>query len=144
MNLRLQNPFRGSKEPGPLALRLVRFLFTAMALAFLAVSARIFRYMLQRHAGVADAQELPERPRRIAVWMCHATTAFLILGLILLLVGQLHAVWALLLASVLWFLAGRYLGRTAWGLTNAFHEERRGRLSEVVRRALQVLRHGTP
>lgn len=144
MNLRLHNPFRGSKEPGPLALRLIRFLFTAMALAFLAVSARIFRHMLQRHAGLADAQDLPERPRRVAAWLCHATTAFLILGLIFLLAGRLHALWALFLAGCFWLFAARYLGRTAWGLTNAFHEEWQGLLSEVVRRALQVLRHGTP
>jgi len=60
-----------------------------------------------------------------------------------MLARRLHALWAAGLALVFYLAARRYLGQTAWGLTNAFHEER-GRLEEVLRRIGQVIRHGNP
>jgi hypothetical protein len=50
---------------------------------------------------------------------------------------------ALVLALLLSAVAGRYLGRTVWGLPNAFHEPT-GRWGEVVRRLVRVIRHGHP
>jgi len=60
-----------------------------------------------------------------------------------MLARRLHALWAAGLSLAFYLAARRYLGRTAWGLTNAFHDER-GRLEEVLRRIGRVIRHGNP
>ena len=143
MNLRLKNPLSGSKEPWPLILRIERFVFTAVALAFLAVSSRTLHSVVQQSAGLHDPQALPERPRRVAEWLCHVSTAFLLLGVVFTIAGRLHAIWAFCLGFAFRFAARRYLGRTAWGLTNAFHQEE-GRFEKVLRRLGRVIRHGNP
>lgn len=143
MNLRLRNPFSGSKEPWPLILRIERFVFTAVALAFLGISSRTLQSIVQRSAGLHDPQALPERPRRVTEWLCHLSTAFLLLGIGFAIAGRLHAILAFSLGFAFRFAARRYLGRTAWGLTNAFHEEG-GRCEEVLRRLGRVIRHGNP
>lgn len=143
MNLRLQNPLRGSLEPGPLGSRLARFVFTAIAVSFLNISSRTFRSVVAHNTGFADPQALPERPRRIAERLCHLSTAFLFLGIGFVFAKRLDAIWAIFLAVVVCALAGRYLRRTVWGLPNAFREQT-GRLEEVLRRVLRVIRDGHP
>jgi hypothetical protein len=141
MNLKLQNPFRGSMEPWPLASRVGRFVLTAVAVSFLDISSRTFRSVVQHNTGLADPQALPERPRRIAEWLCHISTALLFLAIVFAFARQYHALWPLFLAVAVCALCGRYLRRTVWGLPNAFHEPT-GRWGQVLRRLLWVIRHG--
>ncbi len=130
-------------EPHAIASRVGRFAFTAVAIVFLAVSTRIFRHVVQRNTGLGEPQALPERPRRIAQWLCHVSTASLFLGTGFLLAHRLHAIWLLLLSLLFYAVAARYLGQTVWGLPNAFRRER-GRFDEVLRRLVEVIRHGRP
>ena len=143
MNLKLQNPFRGSLEPRPLAARLARFVLTAAAVGFLNTSSRTFRSVVAHNTGFTDPQALPERPRRIAQGLCHISTALLFLGILFAFAKRLDAIWAIFLAVVVCALTGRYLRRTVWGLPNAFRE-RTGRWEEAVRRFVEVIRHGHP
>ena len=130
-------------EPRQLASRVGRFAFTALAIAFLGVSSRILRSVVEHNTGLGDPQALPERPRRIAEWLCHISTALLFLGIGLVFARRFTAILAIVLAILLAAVAGRYLGRTVWGLPNAFHEPA-GRWGEVVRRLVRVIRHGHP
>jgi len=144
MNLRLRNPFRGSLKPWPLAMRLARFGLTAAAIFFFDMSSRTLRLLVRRHARLDDPQRLPERARRIAEWLCHAATGLLFLGIVLMISGrQLGGIMAMGGGMALSALTGRYLGRTVWGLPTAFHEPT-GRVCEVFRRLVQVIRDGNP
>ena len=143
MNLKLRNPLRGSKEPWPLAMRIARFLGTGIALLFVHIHKRTLERIVKRNTGFRDPQELPEQPRRIATWICAASTGFLFLGITLALSGRLDAIWALAVAMACCAAASWMLRRTVWGLPNAFRERPRP-LREVVRRLIRVIRHGAP
>ena len=143
MNLRLRNPLRGSKEPWPLAMRIARFLGTAVVLLFVHIHTETLKRIVRRNSGFTDPQALPERPRRIASRLCMASTAFLFLAIIFAVGKRWDAIWAVTLAAGLLTLAGRFLRRTVWGLPNAFRERPR-RCTETLRRLGEVIRHGPP
>ena len=143
MNLRLRNPLRGSLEPWPLATRLARFGLTALAILFFHISSDTLKRLVRRHARLTDPQGLPEKPRRIAERLSHLATALLFIGIGLVFAGSLHAIWVILLAIIVCAQIGRYLRRRVWGLPGAFGE-RTGRVQEVLRRLVQVIRHGHP
>jgi hypothetical protein len=141
VNLRLQNPLRGSREPWPLASRLVRFVLTGLALLFFHLSSRVLQYLVERFAGLSDPQGLPERPRQIVQWMSHLTIGLLFLSMGMLVSGRPGALWPAILAWIVAALAGQFLRRTVWGLPNAFREPDR-RLAEMFRRVWEVIRGG--
>ena len=107
------------------------------------VHTRTFESVVRHNTGFTDPQALPERPRRIASWLCMASTGFLFLGIGFIFAKRYDAIWALLLAVVLCGLSGWYLRRTVWGLPNAFRLPA-GRFGEILRRFLQVIRRGYP
>jgi len=143
MNPRLHNPLRGSKEPWPLAMRIVRFLAASALLLFMHIHKSTLERIVRKNTGLTDPQALPERPRRAASWLCGVSTAFLLLGIAFALAGRLDAIWSIALAMACCAWASRMLRRTAWGLPDAFRERHRPHL-EVLRRLLRVIRYGAP
>jgi len=143
VNLKLRNPFQGSREPWPLATRLARFLLTAIAAAFVNIASRTLESTVRRTTGLPDSQALPERARKIAQVLCYLATGLLFLGIWNFLSQGGHGLVLIALALLTWTLAGWYLGRTVWGLPNAFPEAG-GEFREVLRRLFRVIRHGPP
>jgi len=72
-----------------------------------------------------------------------ASTGFLFLAIGSAISKSYHAIWAIVVAMFLCALSGRVLRQNAWGLQNAFHQQRR-RMAETMRRLGQVIRHGPP
>jgi hypothetical protein len=142
MNLKLTNPLRGSREPWPLASRLIRFAFTAVALLFIKTHRYLFARIVRRSTGFTDPERLPEKPRRIASGLCEGSVAFLLVGIGLALSGSYHALWALSMSGLFSLLSGLWLKRTVWGLPTA--PRRAAPVPEVLRRLVEVIRHGYP
>jgi len=142
MNLRLANPLRGSWKPWPLASRLVRFAFTAVAVLFIKTHRYLFARIVRRSTGFTDPERLPEKERRIASGLCAGSVAFLLVGIGFALSGSYHALWALPMSGLFSLLTGLWLKRTVWGLPTAPVGTRP--LAEAFRRLVEVIRHGYP
>jgi len=143
MKTKLRNPLRGSMDPIQLTIRLWRFVLTAAAMLFMHIHSKTFASVVRHSTGYTDPQALPERPRKLASRLCMASTGFLFLAIGYAISKSYHAIWAIVVAMFLCALSGRVLRQNAWGLQNAFHQQRR-RMAETVRRLGQVIRHGPP
>ena len=143
MKSKLRNPLRGSMDPIQLTIRLWRFVLTAATMLFMHVHSKTFASVVRHSTGYTDPQALPERPRKLASRLCMASTAFLFLAIGYAISKSYHAIWAIVVAMLLCALSGRVLRQNAWGLQNAFHQQRR-RMAETIRRLGQVIRHGPP
>ncbi len=143
MNLKLRNPLQGSREPWPLATRLARFVLTALALAFLHIASRTLNRLVEKNTGLSDPEALPDRPRKLAQALSYAATAVLFLGVWTIFTQGSYGFLIIGLAVLISASASWYLRRTVWGLPNAFREEG-GSLGEILRRLLEVIRHGPP
>jgi hypothetical protein len=143
MKLKLSNPLRGSMDPIPVTKRVWKFVLTAIAMVFMNIHSQTFSKLVRRNTGYTDPQALPEQPRKIASRLCMASTAFLFLAIGFAFARSYHAIWLVLLAMFLCAQSGRVLRQNAWGLQNAFHEQRR-HMAEALRRLGQVIRHGPP
>ena len=142
MNLKLTNPLRGSREPWPLASRCVRFAFTAAALLFIKTHRYLFARIVRRSTGFTDPEHLPEKERRIASGLCGGSVAFLLAAVAFALSGSYHALWALPMSGLFSLFSGLWLKRTVWGLPATPRRTRP--LAEVLRRLVEVIRHGYP
>jgi len=142
MKLKLQNPFRGSMDPWPLAERLLRFLITAAALLFRNSHNSILKTVVRASTGLKDPQGLPDELRRVASTLCGASVFFLFLTIGLMFAGRYEAIAAFVLSSTCSGGAGWWLQHKGWGLAGRARGQ--GRVAQVLKRIWQVIRHGTP
>jgi hypothetical protein len=142
MKLKLQNPFRGSMDPWPLAERLLRFVFNAAALLFISAHTSILKTVVRASTGLKDPQALPDELRRVASILCGASALFLFLALGLMFAGRYEAIAAIVLSSACSSGAGWWLHRKGWGLPGRARGQ--SRAAQVIKRIWQVIRHGSP
>jgi hypothetical protein len=142
MNLKLQNPFRGSLDPWPLTKRVWRFLFTAVAMLFMNAHASILKTTVRGSTGLKDPKAVPKEPLRVASILCAASAFFLLFGIGLVFAARYEAIAAFVLSSVCSFAAGWWLRQKVGGPPpRPFGQTR---FAQILRRLWQVIRHGAP